>query len=64
MSFSQDLNGSSDPVVEVCALGQKRTTKVHHNCTTCMFDEVRHPCTQCVREHILLQTAHGGQCVV
>ena len=36
---AEDLNGSSDPVVEIAAFGQKRTTKVHHNCTTCVFDE-------------------------
>jgi hypothetical protein len=36
---AEDLNGTSDPVVEVTAFGRKQTTRVHKNVTSCVFDE-------------------------
>ena len=37
---AKNLNGSSDPVVFVEIMGQKKHTKVKKNCTSCVFDDL------------------------
>eukprot|EP00743_Colponemidia_sp_Colp-15_P011268 GILK01012542.1.p1 GENE.GILK01012542.1~~GILK01012542.1.p1 ORF type:complete len:1447 (-),score=299.86 GILK01012542.1:238-4578(-) len=36
----RDLNGVSDPVVEIVVCGKKQSTKIHKATTACVFDEL------------------------
>ena len=37
---AKNASGSSDPVVFVEVMGEKKNTKVKKNCTSCVFDDL------------------------